>query len=46
VETAEQLVYLEAHRCRYFQGYHFSRPLEARVFNERYLTAAAASSVA
>ncbi|MEW6705889.1 MAG: EAL domain-containing protein [Pseudomonadota bacterium] len=40
VETAEQLVYLEAHRCRYFQGFYFSRPLPAADFNRQYLVPA------
>jgi diguanylate cyclase (GGDEF)-like protein len=40
VETAEQLVYLEAHRCRYFQGFYFSRPLEPAAFGQRYLAPA------
>jgi diguanylate cyclase (GGDEF)-like protein/PAS domain S-box-containing protein len=27
VETAEQLAYLQAHRCNRFQGYYFSKPI-------------------
>jgi len=32
VETAEQLAFLEAQRCEEAQGFHFSRPLEAKMF--------------
>jgi diguanylate cyclase (GGDEF)-like protein/PAS domain S-box-containing protein len=30
VETAEQLAHLKALKCEYGQGYHFSKPLDAR----------------
>lgn len=32
VETREQLNFLLAHRCQYYQGYLFSRPVERRIF--------------
>ncbi|MHB1428389.1 MAG: putative bifunctional diguanylate cyclase/phosphodiesterase [Rhodocyclaceae bacterium] len=32
VETAEQLEFLLAHGCQFFQGYHFSRPLTDEQF--------------
>ncbi len=31
VETAEQLAYLQAHRCDTIQGYYFSKPLPSEV---------------
>jgi diguanylate cyclase (GGDEF)-like protein/PAS domain S-box-containing protein len=34
VETREQLVFLEEHRCTEAQGYHFSHPLSAGTFAE------------
>jgi diguanylate cyclase len=37
VETPEQLAYLQGHDCRYFQGFHFSRPIEAGLFAGQYL---------
>lgn len=40
VETEGQLQHLRRHRCDAFQGYHFSRPLEPAVFEQRWLHAA------
>jgi EAL domain-containing protein (putative c-di-GMP-specific phosphodiesterase class I) len=34
VETAEQLGFLQAHGCEYYQGYFFSRPVPAGDFPE------------
>ncbi len=34
VETAEQLAYLRAQGCDEVQGYYFSRPVDARAFEE------------
>jgi CheY-like chemotaxis protein len=34
VETDQQLSYLRRHRCDQIQGYHFSRPLPARDFEQ------------
>ncbi len=38
VETAEQLSYLKEHGCLNYQGYYFSPPIEAKKFEEKYLT--------
>jgi len=32
VEQAEQLAFLQRHRCDYYQGFYFSRPIPARQF--------------
>ena len=42
VETAEQLAFLETHRCTQFQGYLFGRPMTVEEM-ERILESAAAS---
>uniref|UniRef100_UPI002604B307 EAL domain-containing protein n=2 Tax=Sulfuricurvum TaxID=286130 RepID=UPI002604B307 len=34
VETIEQFEFLERHRCRYFQGYLCSKPVQVNVFEE------------
>jgi EAL domain-containing protein (putative c-di-GMP-specific phosphodiesterase class I) len=34
VETAEQLAFLQRHGCDQFQGYYFSKPVEAAAFAE------------
>jgi EAL domain-containing protein (putative c-di-GMP-specific phosphodiesterase class I) len=36
VETAEQFAFLKQQGCRAFQGFHFSRPLHASEFAEKY----------
>ena len=36
VETAEQFAFLKQQGCRAFQGFHFSRPLYASEFAEKY----------
>jgi diguanylate cyclase (GGDEF)-like protein/PAS domain S-box-containing protein len=36
VETAEQFAFLKQQGCRGFQGFHFSRPLHASEFAEKY----------
>lgn len=37
VETKEQLNYLKASGCYHYQGYYFSRPLDAYKFTEKYI---------
>lgn len=43
VETDQQLRFLLAHRCQYYQGYLFSRPVERRAF-EALLTSSQAAT--
>ncbi len=38
VETAEQLSYLKENGCFNYQGYYFSQPIEAKNFEDKYLT--------
>ena len=45
VETKEQLAFLRKHGCDQVQGYYYSKPLAARVFEEKYLVPASGSTV-
>ena len=42
VETAEQVAFLQKHGCDQYQGYYFSRPVEAAAFAELLRTGASA----
>jgi diguanylate cyclase (GGDEF)-like protein len=46
VETAEQVAFLQKHGCDQYQGYYFSRPVEAAAFAELLRTGASSDGEA